>query len=384
MSQTPSTSWEPHETSPADGDKLTPEHFWKWVDMCKDGDDFGMLEDGPHAHASADQLFDSTNHQYHFELDQTCVFDQVEELGKGSLGSVSKMKIRATDIVFACKTSTTRNDVQSLRKEANTLRTLDHEHIVKFIGTFTAPRKRFYLSLIMSPVGEQNLEDFLRAPKTLEQITWLKGWIICLASALCYLHSKGIRHEDIKPSNIIHRGNRVLFTDFGSSTQFEPEIRTSTDTPAYGTPRYQAPEVHDKQQEHGARSDIFPLGCVFVEILTAMAGGDVHDLHNFCKEQSANAKQPAGFFLYSSVVGYLDSWFANLRPSVEVTIIWKDVVRLMLREHRRERPTAMQTVQLLQTGLIPLVLATGWKCCNHKWLEHILYEPRLSNPSPCK
>lgn len=56
----------------------------------------------------------------------------------------------------------------------------------------------------------------------------------------------------------------------------------------------------------------------------------------------------------------------------------------MLREDRRERPTAMQTVQLLQTGLVPLVLATGWKCCNHKGLRQLISERQASSSTPSK
>lgn len=336
--------------------------------MCKDEDDFGISDDESRAHAKPD----SAHPCHHFELDPTCVFDQEEILGHGQLGTVAKMKIRGSDIVFACKTSTTARRVETLRKEACRLKNLDHEHIVKFIGTFTPPGKKNYLSLIMSPVGEQSLEEFLRGAKSTEHLAWMKGWFYCLASALCYLHNNQIRHEDIKPSNIIHRGDTIFFTDFGSATEFKSEITTSTESPAYGSPMYEAPEVLDKTKAHSSRSDIFSLGCLYAEMLTAIAKGQVHELHKFCDEQCANTKKPSGSFLYSSVVERLDLWFASLQPPIEVTIIWKDIVQLMLRENRKERPTAIQTLKLLQAGFIPLILANGRNRCNHKDLEEVL------------
>jgi len=69
-------------------------------------------------------------------------------------------------------------------------------------------------------------------------------WLGCLANALAYIHSKGIRHKDIKPKNILVNGDDVLFADFGSSHAFLDEERNTTDGPAYGhTLMYCASEV---------------------------------------------------------------------------------------------------------------------------------------------
>ncbi|KAF9739621.1 Mitogen-activated protein kinase kinase kinase YODA [Paraphaeosphaeria minitans] len=43
----------------------------------------------------------------------------------------------------------------------------------------------------------------------------------CLAHALSHIHSKLIKHKDIKPQNILFHNNRVVLADFGISKIFD-------------------------------------------------------------------------------------------------------------------------------------------------------------------
>ncbi|KAF2496352.1 kinase-like protein, partial [Lophium mytilinum] len=137
--------------------------------------------------------------------------------------------------------------------------------------------KQFYC-LLMSPVGESDLQAFMdelgaREPTEVE-IRWLMDWFPCLTSALAYMHDQGVRHQDIKPSNIVHRGSQIFFTDFSSSSRFKIGHTTSTENPARTSAMYAAPEMLDYLQDdgtlskHGRAADIFSLGCVFSEMAT--------------------------------------------------------------------------------------------------------------------
>ena len=99
-----------------------------------------------------------------------------------------------------------------------------------------------------------------------------------VCSGLAAAHEKGILHRDLKPENLfITSDGRVKILDFGVAKlkQERPEIAiapTAVDTTApgmvIGTVAYMSPE-----QVRGLpvdqRSDIFSLGCVLYEMLTA-------------------------------------------------------------------------------------------------------------------
>ncbi|KAF1837889.1 kinase-like protein, partial [Decorospora gaudefroyi] len=141
-----------------------------------------------------------------------------------------------------------------IQEEADNLRSLVHPHIVAFIGSYEELKSsnRHYYFLLMSPVGDNDLRNFLDIAGESTELdftsstsrtwrSWIHSWFACLASALAYMHEKGIRHQDIKPSNIIHKGNRVYFTDFSSSCAFDVGRTTSTDNPSRSSPMYAAP-----------------------------------------------------------------------------------------------------------------------------------------------
>lgn len=68
-----------------------------------------------------------------------------------------------------------------------------------------------------------NLYDYnwpLKLPY-LKKLEALRGYFVCLAQALNYIHSSDVRHKDIKPENIlIDSSGSVIITDFGISRSF--------------------------------------------------------------------------------------------------------------------------------------------------------------------
>jgi eukaryotic-like serine/threonine-protein kinase len=94
-----------------------------------------------------------------------------------------------------------------------------------------------------------------------------------LAEALAYAHGRGIRHCDLKPSNVLmSEAGRPLLLDFNLS-----EDERFAACRAGGTLPYMAPEVLaafiaegpvNGAQRFDPRSDIFSLGAVIFELLT--------------------------------------------------------------------------------------------------------------------
>ncbi len=92
-----------------------------------------------------------------------------------------------------------------------------------------------------------------------------------VAGALDYAHRQGIVHRDIKPENIMIHDGMAMVTDFGIGKALSA---VGGDTLTHhgallGTPAYMSPEQIAGQVDVDGRSDLYSLGCVLYEMLTA-------------------------------------------------------------------------------------------------------------------
>ncbi|MBR4142053.1 MAG: serine/threonine protein kinase [Firmicutes bacterium] len=122
--------------------------------------------------------------------------------------------------------------------------------------------------------GEQTvvLEEFIEGD-TLHEV--LKGGLLTseetrrtatdLCKALYVLHGLGAVHRDVKPENVILRGENAVLVDFDASRVIKPEH--SQDTVVLGTMGFAAPEQYGLSQTDG-RSDIYSLGVLINVMLT--------------------------------------------------------------------------------------------------------------------
>ena len=89
-----------------------------------------------------------------------------------------------------------------------------------------------------------------------------------LCSALWVLHSMGVVHRDVKPDNVIIRGQEAVLIDFDASRVYKNAMRE--DTQILGTTGFAAPEQYGLSQSDG-RADIYALGVLLNIMLTGRA-----------------------------------------------------------------------------------------------------------------
>lgn len=102
-------------------------------------------------------------------------------------------------------------------------------------------------------------------------IGYLEKTIGCISGAVSYLHRSGIKHEDLRPPNIVLSAESLWVTDFGFATDFSALSSSLTDNGERSTPEYFSPEIANYDPS-GSASDIFAMGYVFLEIIMLCMG----------------------------------------------------------------------------------------------------------------
>jgi serine/threonine protein kinase len=141
--------------------------------------------------------------------------------------------------------------------EAQLLASLQHPNIVTI---FDIVRDRGWLIMELM---QANLRDRLQGRQM--DLKSLKTTVAHCLRALKYLHSRGVIHGDIKPSNLmIDARKRVKLGDFGLARRVSDEEGSLIK----GTTKYMAPEVvSDEFGEVGPQSDLYSLGFTSYELI---------------------------------------------------------------------------------------------------------------------
>jgi len=157
-----------------------------------------------------------------------------------------------------------RERVERFWREAKAAGRLSHPNVVSIIEVGKEGDRYF---IAMEFLEGQNLRYTIRARGHIPMRDAL-DYTLQLCSALSYAHKNGVVHRDLKPENVqVLPGNQVKLTDFGIAS-LTGESNITQDGQVFGTPSYMSPEqVTGKPID--ARSDIFSLGVLLYEMLTA-------------------------------------------------------------------------------------------------------------------
>ncbi|MEW6741322.1 MAG: serine/threonine-protein kinase [Planctomycetota bacterium] len=234
----------------------------------------------------------------------------VRELGRGgmgvvfeavqlSLGRTVALKVLPPHITLGTKA------IERFQREAATTSRLNHPSLIQIYAVGASEGTHFFAMPFIEGAPLDRVIENLRAhplralhgravgnavvttrqqrtaPETrLSQDALPDAWdhpyieIVCrlvvqVADALAHAHRAGVIHRDVKPSNILVRGDgSVVLTDFGLARDQGLLSLTATGDFA-GTPYYVSPEqARGGSSEVDHRADVFSLGVTLYELLT--------------------------------------------------------------------------------------------------------------------
>ncbi|HEY7840561.1 MAG TPA: serine/threonine-protein kinase [Gammaproteobacteria bacterium] len=218
--------------------------------------------------------FDSTFHTLPAQPEVIGKYEILEEVGRGSMGTVYSAHDPFSDRTVAVKVANPQKlgagqDGARFRKlffnEAHAAGVLEHPSILTL---FDAGVDGDLCYLVMEYVpGARTLHPFCRSDNLLP-VREVVGIVYKCAKALDYAHRQGIIHRDIKPSNILFTQDRDIRVSDFSIARITRADATSTQFDGFlGSPLYMSPEQIN-EWEVNSNTDIFSLGTVTYELLT--------------------------------------------------------------------------------------------------------------------
>jgi tRNA A-37 threonylcarbamoyl transferase component Bud32 len=187
-------------------------------------------------------------------------------IGRGAMAEVYRARDGA-DRAVALKLldGTAAHDERFRRRflrESEVAASLHHSHIVP---TLAAGEDYGRLYLAMEYVDGADLRGLLRDEGRLEPER-VVALLEQAAAALDAAHAAGLVHRDVKPGNILVRGDQAYVCDFGLARQVASMSSLTGDRGFVGTIDYVSPEQIEGTAVD-ARTDVYSLGCVLYECL---------------------------------------------------------------------------------------------------------------------
>ncbi len=205
-------------------------------------------------------------------------YELVAELARGAMGDVfealdqrsgSKAAVKLLRAEYLADESMRRR----FRREGAVLKALDHPAIVRLLELGIDDAGLVFL-VTEYVEGETLAERLLKGPVAITEADTL---VDALSSGLGAAHEHGVFHGDLKPDNVIWPAEgspRVV--DFGASKILGLDRLTATGEVS-GTPAYMAPEVLTGKSDVDQRIDVYGLGVLLYEALSAKK--PFHDKH---------------------------------------------------------------------------------------------------------
>jgi serine/threonine protein kinase len=252
----------------------------------------------------------------------TSDFTRISKIGKGSYGVVYKAKI--DDKLFAVKRNLADDTIDFVGciRELDILLRLNHPNIVileKIIYDKEFPKQDH---------NEQDVKDdyvhfgFEFCKCDLHKLIYyqtipaqhMKKLIVDILLGIEYLHSRGIIHRDMKPSNVLITYNGDVpvakICDFNLSKPFTIQ---GINSPKIITSCYRPPEIIDGKL-YDTKVDIWSIGCIIYEMITKKRIVSGYKDSEINKEMTKQLKKVGGVPNYAQ---HIPNEYKDIIPVLE-------------------------------------------------------------------
>jgi serine/threonine protein kinase/Flp pilus assembly protein TadD len=195
-------------------------------------------------------------------------YEILEDLGKGGMGEVYKVKDEKLDEEMALKVlkpeiAANKDMIARFKNELKFARKIAHRHVCRMYDLNEEEGTPY---ITMEYVKGEDLKSSIRKKgKLSEKLAVAIAKQVC--EGLAEAHELGVVHRDLKPQNImIDESGNAKVMDFGIARSMDAAGMTQTGI-MIGTPDYMSPEQAEGEQAD-QRSDIYALGVILYEMVT--------------------------------------------------------------------------------------------------------------------